>query len=376
MEERPGAENCIGPDISDFFRGEYPFNYEEQLVGDHSEKLKQIFQREIIPPLHFEILPTEICNLECVWCRGGHRDYMKSTQELSQNRLEELMQELKDYGIEGIVRFSGMSGEPLVNKGTLPAIKKGIDLGLKVGLITNGILLDESTHKYLDGMEYVSISLDAGTEKKYNMLKGAKTAGTFDKVLDNLEALVKFRNSRTKKFRITTSYMLHPNNVFDLKQAAQIVKNVGADAFQVKIPFCGPSFTPHLREIALLDLRYIERKSDKKFRVMQMQSDEELELGFKGITKPIYFPRCYAQLLNGVVSADGNVYPCVHHDYNGDVISGYSIGSIKEKKFREIWEDPARKMVIEGITPRKHCEMCNRYDFRMNNFLNAISQTF
>lgn len=351
-------------------RGEPPFNYERQLFFEKSDFLEQILRGEIMPPWHFEVLPTEKCNNNCVWCKGGHRAYMVSERELPEDLMLDLMNELADYKVDGIVRFSGMSGEPLMNRGTLPAIRRGIDLGLKIGLISNGILLDERTHDYLLGAFYVNTSLDASDRETFNKLKG-HSGQVFDRIVDNVRNLAEFNSRNGHKSRVGVGYLVHPQNYNGIVEAAKLIGDTGADILQFKLPLGPFMFSGINPQDIEKQLKQAQEYSRPGFKVEVMQNPQERmdELRDKG-PKP-YFVKCYSQFLNGVVGADGNVYPCVHYYYQRG-ISGKAFGSLYEQNFREIWEGERRKSIMRQIIPFRDCSLCNRYDYRMNKFMDFI----
>jgi GTP 3',8-cyclase len=356
-------------------RGEAPFDYEGQMFFDNREFLDSILDGYLVPPHHFEFLPSERCNNNCIWCKGGHRDFMVSERDLGEKQMLEVIDDLGDYGINGIVRFSGMSGEPLMNPGTLSAIRRGIERGLDVGLITNGILLDEKSYDALSGARYVSVSLDAGSREVFNRVKGHRD-DTFYNVLENLEGLVKFRKRTKDRFRIGVSYMLHPLNYNDMIRAVENVHAIGVDLIQFKVPYLtGREFDEEqVREINWL-LDEAVKLGDDNFRVLPMQTKLEREEGLSGKLPKPDFQRCFSQSINGVVGAEGNVYPCVHYYYNqqgNGSVSGEAFGNVYEQSFKDIWEGDKRKEVLGRINPEVDCGFCNRYDGRMNKFANFL----
>ena len=350
-------------------RAESPFNYESQLL-EKPELLEKIIGGAIMPPLHFEVLPTEKCNNNCVWCKGGHRDYMVSENELSGQLMLDLINELADYGIEGIVRFSGMSGEPLMNLGTLGAIRRGIDLGLKIGLINNGTLLTERTHDYLLGACYVNTSLDASNRDEFNYLKG-HTGQVFDRIVENIRNLSEFNRRNGHLSRIGIGYLLHPKNYKGAFEAARLAGDIGVDILQFKLPLGPFSFFGVNPLQVEEELKRASELSREDFKVEIMQSPKERSQELCGNLPKPYFSKCYSQFLNGVVGADGNVYPCVHYYYQKG-ISGEAFGSLYERSFREIWEGKTRKRIMSQIIPFRDCNFCNRYDHRMNKFIDFI----
>ncbi|MFH1711190.1 MAG: radical SAM protein, partial [Nanoarchaeota archaeon] len=314
------------------------------------------------------------CNNNCIWCRGGHRNFMATENDLDVKVMKRVVKELADYGVKGIVRFSGMTGEPLMNEGTLGAIRTGIDLGLNVGLITNGILLDSKARDYLIDSTYVSVSLDAGTSKTFNNLKGHSTE-VFEVILNNMKRFAELRRDRESKTRFGAGFMIHPGNYFEAVAAAKRVKETGADMIQFKVPYFlgSAAFTQEHLPAVLRSLEEAREYSDDNFKVFFMQQKGEQEKELTGLLPKPDFQKCYAQFINGVIAASGKVYPCVHFGYNTG-LSGQAMGDVYNESFKEIWEGDKRAKMIDKICPSSDCSICNRYDTRMNIFLDFLSE--
>ncbi|MBU0930140.1 MAG: radical SAM protein [Nanoarchaeota archaeon] len=360
-------------------RNEYPFNYEFQLLNENKTLLENILKGNITKPLHIEVLSGEVCNLNCVWCRGGHRNYMSSEKMLPESIILNLIDQFADYNIEGIIRFAGMSGEPLINKGVIKGIKYGIDKGLKMGLITNGICLTPDIYDSIIGSTYVSVSLDAGTNKTFNKLKNnlkPKNDLTFDKIIDNIHFFSSYKRKYNNKLRFTTGYILQSDNFHEILTATKLVKEAGSDIIQFKIPYLpkGTVFSEEqIKELNKI-LEEASSYSDSNFRAMPMQTKEEINSELRGNKPKANFSKCYAHNINAVIGADGNFYPCVHYYYNKGKISGQPLGNIYNQSFKDIWEGETRKRIIENINPVNYCDFCNRYDTRINKFFNFLSK--
>jgi radical SAM protein with 4Fe4S-binding SPASM domain len=321
--------------------------------------------------LHAELLPSDKCNQKCVWCRGGPRCHFPEGNELSRDVMCSVGDELKEYNLKGIVRFSGVYGEPLVNEGTLPAILHYTNLGLRTALTTNGILLTPKTHYFLggDSMEYVSVSLDAGSQHTFNILKG-HTDHVYDAVISNLESLAAFRAKHNRKFRMTIGYIIHKENYREIPAAAALLRDIGIDAMQVKVPWPTKEavFTENERKGVEDAIAAASGCSTERFKFVPMQTPQERwdELG--GRIPKANYERCYAQFLNAVFGPDGNVYPCAHY-FNNDGTAAEPFGNVNQTSFKAIWEGEKRRKAIAAIVPRDQCKYCNRYDKRMNSCL-------
>lgn len=106
-------------------------------------------------------------------------------------------------------------GEPLLHPDIFNIVNLLYGLGNKVGLATNGTLLDEEKVRRLtkDGVKYFEISLDTTYPKTYFQLSGNNQ---LEKVRQAILAVKKFRIPLTASFTITKSNHTDIADVVDL----------------------------------------------------------------------------------------------------------------------------------------------------------------
>jgi uncharacterized protein len=155
--------------------------------------------REDTDALRVTVLTTLQCNFACDYCfQGDHGDYNKHADKMSLETsaqvagwIDERMRELSPKTLS--ITFFG--GEPLINLPVMYDIAerawkstraRGVEL--KVGIITNGLLLTEEVVDRLlpFGLNYVKITLDGDrdTHNKMRPLRGGQ--GTFDRIVENV----------------------------------------------------------------------------------------------------------------------------------------------------------------------------------------------
>lgn len=110
-------------------------------------------QRGNIPPIHAQIIPTNVCNMNCSFCSCSERD---KTLSLKPKDLEAIMGDLEDLGCQAITWTGG--GEPTlypaINEALLDAQMKGIESGL----VTNGLRLNNIRDDALNSLTWARIS--------------------------------------------------------------------------------------------------------------------------------------------------------------------------------------------------------------------------
>ncbi len=282
---------------------------------------------------------------------------------LPRDVLLNVIRELAEGGTKSIT-FTG-GGEPLMNKATIEAIECAAALGLKTGLVTNGSLLNgKSNETVLRHCSFVRISLDAGSQRSYELLHKPKNKDfdTFDNTINNIAGLVAGRRKTGKDITLGAGFLVHPQNYREIFQLAKLLKETGIDYFQVR-----PIFSEENVNITKIwvDADEVINKtlelSDDKFYVFPIQRR------FDDITsKKKNYDSCLIHTLLSVIGADGNVYLCSL--YRGD--ERFSFGNVKESSFREIWNSEERKRISEMVDINK-CPAC-RYSV-YNEVLNYLA---
>ena len=137
---------------------------------------------------------TNACNLRCKHC------FMRSGTKLkSELSLKNWIGVLSDFKVSGgeNVTFSG--GEPLMFKGFASVLRHAHDIGLKVTVLSNGLLWTENMIEELAPfIDEVQFSIDGVNERTNAAVRGE---GNFDVVV---ETVLKFSNLGVKTSVSTT----------------------------------------------------------------------------------------------------------------------------------------------------------------------------
>jgi uncharacterized protein len=167
-----------------------PGEEEEQLWIQHYQRHKLSFSDSVMT---LAICPTSLCNFRCPYCFENSQKNGKNMTEETGNRLVEWLGEQKNIRYLSVTWYGG---EPLLAFDTICFLteklrKTGIELS-GFGLITNGYLLDDAKISRLNelGISSVQITLDGNreTHDKRRYLAGGKP--TFDRILENIAALM------------------------------------------------------------------------------------------------------------------------------------------------------------------------------------------
>ncbi|CAA6799934.1 MAG: Unknown protein [uncultured Sulfurovum sp.] len=159
-----------------------------------------------LPAKVIHLHPTNLCNLNCLHCYSSSSP--KKKDEVKIEFINEILKNLQEDGYE-ILSISG--GEPLVYPKINELINFSKKIGLKVNLITNGMLLN----RVIDISSKVSmfaISID-GSEENHDVMRN-KT-GAFIKLEENIRILSSLKISFGLAFCVTKKNIKDLMYVYD-----------------------------------------------------------------------------------------------------------------------------------------------------------------
>ncbi len=255
-------------------------------------KRKVIRKDKTIVPIHAQLILTNHCNLNCSFCSCSDR---QKSLELDFDEIKKVLDILSERGSKSITITGG--GEPLLH----PKINEVIDYArkkhLKIGLVTNGILLKRL--KIHDNITWCRISSDDSRIPSYDLIESA--------IKINPKIGWAFSHVVTRK----------PNYI--------IIKNL--------IKFANKHNFTHVRLVSdLFDLDNVPDMQEVKRNLGKIEDNIVIYQGRKESTKGT--KDCYISLLKPVIGPEG-IFPCcgVQYSINGqprDMIKKMRMGKLKD----------------------------------------------
>jgi radical SAM protein with 4Fe4S-binding SPASM domain len=267
---------------------------------------------------------TRKCNLKCPHC------YINATtQELKNELTTEESKNLIDQICEvskPLLILSG--GEPLLRPDVYELVRYGASKGLKMGLGSNGSLIDAAAAKRLKdaGIETVSISLDSHIPEQHDEFRGV--SGSWEKAVGAIKAL------QENGVLVQVNTTLTQQNYDQIDDIMSLAENIGVENFHLFF------LVPTGRGVKIADIspaKYenmikttFARVAKHRLNVRPSCAPQFMRIAKEmGLDMSRWIRGCLAGLYYCRVYPNGDVTPCPYLPIK--------LGNVREKSFKEIW---------------------------------------
>ena len=267
---------------------------------------------------------TRKCNLKCSHC------YINATkeelrEELTTEEAKCLMDQIADVSRPLLV-LSG--GEPLLRKDIYELIRYGAAKGFRMGLGSNGSLIEEDVAKKLKdaGVKTVSISLDSCVPEKHDDFRGVE--GSWLRAVNAIKALKK--NGILVQVNTTVTQANHG----EIDEIMSLAEHLGVENFHLFF------LVPTGRGTKLADISPAQyegmikstfaKTSKHRLNVKPSCAPQFMRIAKNmGLDMRQWIRGCIAGLYYCRVFPNGDITPCPYLPVK--------LGNIREKAFSEIW---------------------------------------
>jgi radical SAM protein with 4Fe4S-binding SPASM domain len=289
---------------------------------------------------------TLACNMNCKHC--GSRAGIARPNELTTKECYSLCEELAEIKCNTV---SLMGGEPFIRKDWHLIAGCVKDLGMKIAIVSNGLLMPQVINK-IDRLEprVVGISLD-GTEKTHDTIR---RKGSYKAAIKAIDLL---REHGIQTTIITTLSKANFDDLLKIKDILSI-KDVNWQ-IQVGMPF--GNFDAALvidEEEYYASAMFIASEGIKnRFRDMPVVGAHCYGYFSHLLPTGTEWSGCTAGISTVGITSDGSIVGCLSIGNNQ-----FIEGNIRKKKFIEIWEDPDsfkynRRFKTKNLG--KNCQGCH-----------------
>jgi MoaA/NifB/PqqE/SkfB family radical SAM enzyme len=288
-------------------------------------RIGELTNRSLVLPL-VVFYPTARCNsrcLSCDWWRASGED------DLSVDEIRMLVEALPALGTR-VVLFSG--GEPLLRRDVFAVARLFRDAGLRLHLLTSGVLLERFAPEVAATFERVVVSLDATTESLYKGVRGVAALACVERGVARVRELA-------PTLPMTARSTLHRYNFRELPALIDHARAMGLDGISFLAADLGSTAFGRHQAVVIRDLALsaaeVTEFTDLVSQVVVHHADD-FASGFVAETPdrlrrlPAYYAAlaglgpfppvsCNAPWMSVVVEADGTVRPCFFHEPIGSI---------------------------------------------------------
>jgi MoaA/NifB/PqqE/SkfB family radical SAM enzyme len=303
------------------------------LAANAAIKYNEATHRTLVLPL-FIFFPTARCNSRCVSCDWWRSD---GAGDLTLDEIRTLAAELPALHTR-LVLFSG--GEALLRREVFEIADLFRAQGVKLHLLTSGLMLDKYAEQVAARFQQVTISLDAHTAPLYQVIRGVDALGLVERGVARLQRIapglpIRARSTLHRYNFAELPRLIDKAHALGLTQISFLSADATSEAF-------GPRHETSMRGL-LLNEQEVHTFEDTVEETIRTHA-ADFQTGFvaESPDKLRRLPRYYAAQLgieefppvacnapwvSVVVEADGTVRPCFFHA---------AVGNIREKSLSAI----------------------------------------
>ena len=341
---------------------------------------------------------TNLCNLNCSTCMRNVWD--AEFGRMGEDTFERVLTGIQAFSPQPEIFFGGY-GEPLSHPGCLTMLRRAKELGLRVSLITNGILLTEAVSRQLIdmGLDMLWVSLDGASPECYTDVRLGNALPT---ILDNLKTMRYLQYSQfglspwAMSPRLGIAFVAMQRNIRDLPELIRLGTQLGAVEYSISNVL---AHDQSLQEEILYrrSLDQTAGRQDRQWKplihmpkmdispatgtalVELLKGSHRLELAGSELEQNNNL--CpFVERGSMSVRWDGRVSPCLPllytHTYYLDkrlrTSKAYSVGNILDNSLSQIWMDAKylelRKLLREfDFSPCTVCNSCEMADHNLED---------
>lgn len=196
-------------------------------------------------------LSSGICNHDCVYCDKHFYDIKTASFDFS--FLKNLINDMRELNADSLIML-GEGGEPLLHPAFCDFVNFAVENDIACGIYTNGSVYNAEIVNALKRMDFVRISLDAGSVQTHVKIhKYPQTRNDFENALKILEDLAGSTVSTG------ASFIIMDDNIHEIYSTWCLMSKLGVGFLELKLP--------------LEDGYVFSRLSDDKLKQIKTQTE-------------------------------------------------------------------------------------------------------
>ncbi|HAJ56812.1 MAG TPA: hypothetical protein DCL35_03470 [Candidatus Omnitrophica bacterium] len=340
-------------------------------IKDKIKLFEGLLTREIAKtgPNYVDLDVTRRCNLTCLGC-CFHSPYVEDAKQRYQEGADidpglvrRVVPELKKAGCQLIV-IQG-AGEPLIHPGIVEIASIIKKAGLRLIIITNGLLLDEDkATAFIDmSVDALKVTMWASSPEQYRLQYPGSDESNLGLFLDRLKAVKELKAQR--KSRLPNVCLHHPinrNNFRTIDRFVDLALSTGCDSLSFS------QFSPVWQSLAPFALSREEEKEvvatlcrvRKRLDSLTVPHNIDNALLRYRLGQNVWqnLP-CYIMWFHARIRSDGAVQACGR--------SELTFGNLHQMSFSQVWNSPSIRRfrrqamscrTLSGLRKSCDCDYC------------------
>ena len=320
-------------------------------IGWHKDRVEAWARGERIAPIMIDVAFTRRCNAACDFCAAKTQASASPSLDIPRDVAFGFLKDAAELGVKGIMLIS--DGESTLVDYYAEAIEYATSLGLKIGVGSNGIVLERPIlERILPHLTYLRFNFSAGERERYSQIMGVKPA-IYDKVIQNIHDAMAVVKERALQCSVNMNLVCDPKDSDQLIPFATKAIELGVHYAIIK--HCatddGGMINIDYDQYAPLEgtFQACEALSTPKTRIVAKWSR---------MTAKREYHKCYGPMFILQVSGNGLVAPC--GPYFNDRYKAFHIGNLQRNTFKEIFNSDRYLEVMnylasEHFDPSKRC---------------------
>lgn len=305
-------------------------------------------------PVVIELDMTSFCDFGCPECISAD---VLGVARLSRGRLLDLAREMAEAGVRAVILTGG--GEPLRHHAAREVIARLQEVGIAVGMITNGYLLANVPVDVIAEMAWIRVSLDAATAGTFALMRPHPDGPrAFERVLAGIAHAVD-AGGRVVSFVsiVRTTGDERVTNIGEIAEAAALAKHLGCAYFNVKAMQNDDHslffYEERDREELARQVNLALALAGDGFEVARSGNIDAVLRGDTAQEKS--YSRCASAGLRALITPEG-MYPCAYHRGNANLRVPVAPSTTP---FAQLWQEYRP----DHVDPRRDCRFhCARHE--------------
>ncbi len=296
---------------------------------------------------------TNSCNAKCIHC--GSRSGSKRENELTKEEALQICDDLKELGCEHVTIIGG---EFFLQHYWEDVAKRLLENGIRVGPLTNGILLNDTNIQKLKnlGLKEVYVSID-GLGQTHDHIRGVP--GLFDKIVTNI------KKAQAAGFLVGVNTSVSAVNLDEIPELFKFLKELDIKLWQVQLvedignAQDNPELMLSLDKVYRLVKYVAEFRKQKEMRVI-MGDNIGYYASFEPSIRDHPFTGCAAGRYGLGIESNGNIRGCLSVPGTPETTED----NIRNRSLIEIWNDPELFKPYRQRTVDKLTGFCAECEYR------------